>query len=163
MRCRYGLSETPGPVRHHSPSFSRSSPSLSRFPPIHLFHKIRLTCSTATRSESHFGSGRPRSSAGAISSARRKPHSATAAFLAKRIRGRKGPIHAGGNEHASHGPAGSVRDRHQMAGDRRSPGGDYSRFHITPEDRQAPPRHLLARALAKEGPEPSISVLHHLI
>ena len=36
-------------------------------------------------------------------------------------------------------------------------------FHITPEDRQAPPRHLQARALAKGGPEPSSSVLHHLI
>ena len=35
--------------------------------------------------------------------------------------------------------------------------------HITPEDRQAPPRHLQARALAKGGPEPSSSVLHHLI
>ena len=34
---------------------------------------------------------------------------------------------------------------------------------ITPEDRQAPPRHLQARALTKEGPEPSSSVLHHLI
>src|SRR4029077_21212849 len=28
-------------------------------------------------------------------------------------------------------------------------------FHITPEDRQAPPHHLQARALAKGGPEPS--------
>ena len=36
-------------------------------------------------------------------------------------------------------------------------------FHITPEDRQGPPRHLQARALAKGGPEPSSSVLHPLI
>jgi hypothetical protein len=36
-------------------------------------------------------------------------------------------------------------------------------FHITPEDRQAPPRHLQARALAKGGPEPSSSVPHYLI
>jgi len=36
-------------------------------------------------------------------------------------------------------------------------------FHITPEDRQAPPRHIQARALAKGGPEPSSSDLHHLI
>src|SRR5580704_12954088 len=35
MRCRYGLSETPDQGRHHSLSFSRSSSSLSRFPPIH--------------------------------------------------------------------------------------------------------------------------------
>jgi len=34
---------------------------------------------------------------------------------------------------------------------------------VTPEDRQAPPRHLQTRALAKENPEPSSSVLHHLI
>src|SRR5215831_9401044 len=33
---------------------------------------------------------------------------------------------------------------------------------FTPEDRQAPPRHLQARALAKGGPEPSSSILHHL-
>src|SRR5215472_4466504 len=46
MRCRYGLSETADPVRHHLLSFSRYSPSLSRFPPIHSFSKIRLTCST---------------------------------------------------------------------------------------------------------------------
>jgi|SRR6516162_9848434 len=36
-------------------------------------------------------------------------------------------------------------------------------FHITPGDRQAPPRHLQARALANRGPEPSSSVLNHLI
>ena len=34
---------------------------------------------------------------------------------------------------------------------------------FTPEDRQAPPRHLQARALARGGPQPSSSVLHHLI
>lgn len=34
---------------------------------------------------------------------------------------------------------------------------------FTPEDRQAPPRHLQARALAKGGPETSKSVRHLLI
>ena len=36
MHCRYGLSETPDQVRHHSFLFPRPSPSLSRFPPISL-------------------------------------------------------------------------------------------------------------------------------
>jgi len=49
-------------------------------------------------------------------------------------------------------------------GHRNDQGHDSRRsFHITPEDRQAPPRHLQAPALAKGGPEPSSSVLHHLI
>src|SRR4029077_7253700 len=34
-------------------------------------------------------------------------------------------------------------------------------FHITPEGRQPPPRHLQGRGLAKRGPYPSSSVLHH--
>jgi hypothetical protein len=36
-------------------------------------------------------------------------------------------------------------------------------FHITPEDRQALPRHLQALALAMGGPFPSSSVLRLLI
>src|SRR5215472_2242313 len=34
MRCRCAHSETPHPARHYSLSFSRSSPSLPRFPPV---------------------------------------------------------------------------------------------------------------------------------
>src|SRR5262245_23064 len=41
MRCRYALSETPDPARHHSLSFSRSSPSLPRFPPVHSWEIIK--------------------------------------------------------------------------------------------------------------------------
>jgi len=50
-----------------------------------------------------------------------------------------------------------IRHRNDQGHDNRSS------FHISPEDRQAPLRHLQARALAKAGPEPSSSVPHHLI
>src|SRR5712672_3247324 len=47
MRCRYGLSETPDQVCHHSLSFARSYASLPGFLLFIRFNKIRLTCSNS--------------------------------------------------------------------------------------------------------------------
>ena len=40
---------------------------------------------------------------------------------------------------------------------------EFPRLSMKKQFKQAPPRHLQARAPAKGGPEPSSSVLHHLI